>query len=69
LARQYAGKLRVAGNWTQGVGVNDCLRSAWDVVKGIREGKEGATGLESVGNEEYVTLKPIRVGSQDEEEK
>jgi hypothetical protein len=25
--------------------------------------------LESVGNEEYVTLKPIRVGSQDEEEK
>jgi hypothetical protein len=51
------------------VGVNDCLRSAWDVVKGIREGKEGATGLESVGTEEYVTLKPIRAGSQDEEEK
>jgi hypothetical protein len=25
--------------------------------------------LESVGTEEYVTLKPIRAGSQDEEEK
>jgi len=44
------------------------LRSAWDVVKGIREGKEGVTGLENVGTEEYVTLKPIRVGDKDAEE-
>lgn len=42
----YKGKLRVAGNWISGVGVNDCLRSAWDVVSEIRD--EGKTGLEPV---------------------
>lgn len=67
LAKQYNGKLRVAGNWMQGVGVNDCLRSAWDVVKGLKEGKQGATGLEQVGNEEFVKLKPVRVGKEGEE--
>lgn len=66
LARQYQGRLRVAGNWMKGVGVNDCLRSAWDVVKGIREGTDG-TGLEHVGNEEYVKLKPVRVDRGKEE--
>lgn len=66
LHREYQGKLRVAGNWIQGVGVNDCLRSAWDVVKSVREGRD-ATGLEAVGSEEYVKLRPIRVG-QDEKE-
>lgn len=62
LWREYRGKLRVAGSWVHGVGVNDCLRSAWDVVKGLREGKDG-TGLEKVGNEEFVRLKPVRPGT------
>ncbi|KAM0718188.1 hypothetical protein Q7P37_006520 [Cladosporium fusiforme] len=60
LLAQYQGKLRVAGNWIQGVGVNDCLRSAWDVVKGLRDGRD-ATGLEMVGSEEYVKLRPVRI--------
>ena len=68
LEREYKGKLRVAGNWTMGVGVNDCLRSAWDVVKGIREGREGATGLENVGTEEFVMMKPVRVDAREEKE-
>lgn len=29
LWQEYRGRLRVAGNWMSGVGVNDCLRSAW----------------------------------------
>ncbi|KAK0248894.1 oxygen-dependent protoporphyrinogen oxidase [Friedmanniomyces endolithicus] len=45
---EYKGRLRVAGNWMSGVGVNDCLRSAWDVVRSIRDGRDG-TGLEQVG--------------------
>ncbi|KAK0262283.1 hypothetical protein B0A54_05230 [Friedmanniomyces endolithicus] len=58
----YKGRLRVAGNWMSGVGVNDCLRSAWDVVRSIRDGRDG-TGLEQVGTSEYVRLKPRRPGA------
>lgn len=44
--RQYHGRLRVAGNWMSGVGVNDCLRSAYDVAKNFpRDG----TGLDHIG--------------------
>lgn len=64
LARRYQGKLRVAGNWISGVGVNDCLRSAWDVVKGVREGKDG-TGLEGVGSEEYVKMLPPHIARRE----
>ncbi len=57
LQKTFAGRLRVAGSWYTGVGVNDCLRSAWDVVQGMKkvgEAKDeatkrtwrGATGLE-----------------------
>ena len=59
LQREYKGKLRVAGNWMSGVGVNDCLRSAWDVVQGIKEGKQG-TGLEHVGSDEYERIKSVK---------
>jgi len=52
----------VAGNWMSGVGVNDCLRSAWDVVRSIRDGRDG-TGLEQVGTSEYVRVKPRRPGA------
>lgn len=51
----YAGKLRVAGNWYRGVGVNDCLRSAWDVVQELRDAHK--TGLEVVAEDKkYVRL-------------
>ncbi|KXL45632.1 hypothetical protein M433DRAFT_154281 [Acidomyces richmondensis BFW] len=54
--RQYKGRLRVAGNWISGVGVNDCLRSAYDVAISMGNGRDG-TGLEHIGTQEYVRLK------------
>lgn len=59
--REYRGRLRVAGSWMSGVGVNDCLRSAWDVVQSLKTGKDG-TGLEHVGTTEYVRMKPVQPG-------
>jgi len=67
IKREYKGRLRVAGSWMSGVGVNDCLRSAYDVVKGLKAGREGTTGLEHVGTTEYVRLKPVRAGRKAEE--
>lgn len=67
LWREYRGRLRVAGSWMMGVGVNDCLRSAWEVARSLRDGKDG-TGLEHVGTSEYVRLKPIKPGRKTEDE-
>ena len=67
LWRNYTGRLRVAGSWMWGVGVNDCLRSAWEVARSLRDGKDG-TGLEHIGTSEYVRLKPIRPGQKAEEQ-
>lgn len=49
----YRGTLLVAGNSYEGVGLNDCVRSARDVVMSIRDGKAQATGLEHVGNPHF----------------
>ena len=38
-----AGRVRVAGSWYSGVGVNDCIRSAWEVVQGLKKDAEGKT--------------------------
>lgn len=65
LQREYKGKLRVAGNWMWGVGVNDCLRSAWEIVRSIKDGTSG-TGLEHIGTNEYVRMKPKKPGESDE---
>lgn len=67
ILQEYKGRLRVAGNWMSGVGVNDCLRSAWDVVRGLRDGRQG-TGLEHVGSTEYVRLKPVKPGQRAEKD-
>lgn len=66
LWQEYRGRLRVAGSWMSGVGVNDCLRSAWDVARGLKEGRAG-TGLEHIGTNEYVRLKPMGPGQEPEE--
>lgn len=42
----FKGKLAVAGNSYTGVGMNDCVRAARDVVMDIKKG-ESPTGLES----------------------
>jgi oxygen-dependent protoporphyrinogen oxidase len=65
LQREYKGRLRVSGNWMWGVGVNDCLRSAWEVVRSIKDGTPG-TGLEHVGANEYTRLKPKKPGESEE---
>ena len=49
LETAYQGKLTVAGSSYTGVGVNDCVRAARDVVSGIVNGT-AKTGLESFVN-------------------
>lgn len=50
LKDEFGGRLAVAGNWVDGVGLNDCVRGARDVVLALKENigndDEGATGLE-----------------------
>ena len=41
-------RLKVCGPWWQGgVGVNDCLRSAWDAAQGLVNGVKGKRGSET----------------------
>lgn len=63
--REYKGRLRVAGNWMSGVGVNDCIRSAFDIAKNIR--KDG-TGLEHIGEKPSVRVKitPRKPGEKED---
>ena len=49
LLSEYRGRLKVAGNWYQGIGVNACVNAARRSVKDIREGHDQSTGLEGSG--------------------
>lgn len=50
----FEGRLRVAGNSYTGVGLNDCIRAARDVVAGLVNGT-GRTGLDSfVGGRKWI---------------
>ncbi|KAI4238612.1 MAG: hypothetical protein LQ349_000997 [Xanthoria aureola] len=44
--KRFNGRLRVAGNSYNGVGLNDCVRSAREVAMGLVEGQDEKTGLE-----------------------
>jgi oxygen-dependent protoporphyrinogen oxidase len=56
LLEHFAGKLRVAGSWYSGVGVNDCLRSAFEVVQGLaKDIKHGEQGRNADGEREGRT--------------
>lgn len=46
LLERFEGRLRVAGSSYTGVGLNDCVRAASDVVDGLVDGT-GKTGLDS----------------------
>lgn len=61
LEKKYKGRLRVAGNSYTGVGLNDCVRAARDVVKGL-VARDGVmrTGLESF-TEERIWVKAVAV--------
>ena len=57
----WNGRLRVAGNSYTGVGLNDCVRAARDVVKGLVEGT-GKTGLDSfVGGKKWSWVQPSKL--------
>lgn len=47
LMQGFRGKLKVAGNSYMGVGLNDCVMAARDIVMAIKRGGGGGTGLES----------------------
>lgn len=55
LARNFGGRLRVAGNSYTGVGVHNCTRAAYDVAANVDEWFKGKaapkTGLESFAEE------------------
>ncbi|RPA94850.1 Protoporphyrinogen oxidase [Choiromyces venosus 120613-1] len=52
----FNGRLSVAGNSYSGVGLNDCVRSARDVVKGLLSGSS-LTGLDGFKDKQWVSLK------------
>ncbi|KAL9587051.1 MAG: hypothetical protein Q9212_000503 [Teloschistes hypoglaucus] len=54
--KKFNGRLRVAGNSYNGVGLNDCVRSAEDVVMGLVEGSK-ETGLEFF-DEKNIPISP-----------
>ncbi|KAI4129100.1 MAG: hypothetical protein LQ338_002398 [Usnochroma carphineum] len=54
--QKFNGRLRVAGSSYTGVGLNDCVRSARNVVMGLVEGSNEATGLESFARGNGPTL-------------
>lgn len=45
LIRDFEGTLRVAGSSFTGVGVNDCIRAARDVIQGFKS-SSGGSGLD-----------------------
>ncbi|KAL8860401.1 MAG: hypothetical protein Q9178_003060 [Gyalolechia marmorata] len=51
MLKGFNGRLRVAGNSYNGVGLNDCVRSARDVVMGLVGGRGEKTGLETFTKE------------------
>ncbi len=59
LQQAFQGRLRVAGSSYTGVGVNDCLRSAYDVATSVKGYPESPlTGLEHLGvKEKWVELR------------
>lgn len=50
LLSMFGDRLRVAGSWYGGVGVNDCLRGAWEIVTGLAADLQGEeAGFEGMG--------------------
>ncbi|KAK2821818.1 hypothetical protein FQN49_007643 [Arthroderma sp. PD_2] len=47
LSREYDSRLKVAGAWYTGVGVNDCITSARVLAASMRQGNHDVTGLEN----------------------
>lgn len=56
ILREFKGRLKVVGNWMSGVGVNDCLRSGYEVAKHF---DRAGTGLDHIGETAMVRLRPV----------
>jgi protoporphyrinogen oxidase len=50
LRKHFQGRLKVTGSSYIGVGLNDCLRGAWEICSRLSR-EPGSTGLESFGQE------------------
>ncbi|GAM85672.1 hypothetical protein ANO11243_036790 [Dothideomycetidae sp. 11243] len=62
LMKRFSGRVKVAGSWIDGVGVNDCLRSAWNAVNCIED--LDSTSLNSViFDDDFMDMRPKK--SQD----
>jgi oxygen-dependent protoporphyrinogen oxidase len=57
----YKGKLRHVGFHYNGIGVNDCIRGAWDLAYGLRGNgwKAPKTGLEKFADQRPWKVKPL----------
>ncbi|KAL9113547.1 MAG: hypothetical protein Q9227_002285 [Pyrenula ochraceoflavens] len=63
LLTQYAGRIKVAGNWFHGVGVNACTKAARKCVQDIRDNLNDATGLEHFNKPQDWALYKQREGT------
>lgn len=57
LKKRFMGKLRVAGNSYTGVGLNDCIRSAYQVAESLRFTEDDTTGLQWFFEESSIPVK------------
>lgn len=65
LIKGFHGRLKVGGTgWQGGVGLNDCVRSARDASRSIREGWDDETGLKKYKENEKWVLVEKRSGRQ-----
>jgi oxygen-dependent protoporphyrinogen oxidase len=65
ISREFSGRLKVTGNWMAGVGVNDCIRSAYELSRSF---DQGGTGLELVDAPFTNRIKAVPRGAQRESE-
>ncbi|RMZ83278.1 hypothetical protein DV738_g1396, partial [Chaetothyriales sp. CBS 135597] len=63
---KFDGRLKVAGAWWQGgVGVNDCIRKAFETAVALREGWDDCTGLEEyAGKEKWFLARRAEQGGR-----
>ncbi|PGH06922.1 protoporphyrinogen oxidase [Helicocarpus griseus UAMH5409] len=62
LGEQFGGRVKVAGAWYTGVGVNDCIRAGRILAAKTLSGEEGVTGLEMYLPENFKRVKTLKEG-------
>lgn len=66
LKDDFRGRVRVVGNQFGGVGVNDCIKGAWSLVRELRDDgwKDRKTGLERMTDEREWIVAPASHSSR-----